>query len=111
MRIFCQARSAAYEIINRKCCSSRAIGLVPAHLVRTIQEDQGSVLPISVRPHGEYGIEDVCFRVPVSHIAFYEQLDSGAGYPFKLYIQKFLQGRRLFDEHQGHQFTIYPDDL
>jgi L-lactate dehydrogenase len=61
-----QVRSAAYEIIHRKGYTNWAIGLVLAHLTRTIQEDQGSVLPISVRLHGEYGIEDVCLSIPVA---------------------------------------------
>jgi L-lactate dehydrogenase len=44
-----QVCRAAYEIIERKGYTNWAIGLVIAHLVRTIQEDQGSVLPITVR--------------------------------------------------------------
>lgn len=64
--ILIQVRRAAYEIIERKGYTNWAIGLVLAHLVRTIQEDQGSVLPISVRLHGEYGIEDVCLSIPVA---------------------------------------------
>jgi L-lactate dehydrogenase len=64
--IFRQVRTAAYEIIERKGYTNWAIGLVLAHLVRTIQEDQGSVLPISVRLHGEHGIEDVCLSIPVA---------------------------------------------
>jgi len=64
--ILTQVRRAAYEIIERKGYTNWAIGLVLAHLVRTIQEDQGSVLPISVRLHGEYGIDDVCLSIPVT---------------------------------------------
>ena len=64
--ILTQVRRAAYEIIERKGYTNWAIGLVLAHLVRTIQEDQGSVLPISVRLHGEYGIDDVCLSIPVA---------------------------------------------
>jgi len=63
--IMSQVRLAAYDIIERKGYTNWAIGLVIAHLVRTIQEDQGSVLPISVRLRGEYGIEDVCLSIPV----------------------------------------------
>ncbi len=63
---FRQVRTAAYEIIDRKGYTNWAIGLVLAHLVRTIQEDQCSVLPISVRLHGEYGIHDVCLSIPVA---------------------------------------------
>lgn len=64
--ILTQVRRAAYEIISRKGYTNWAIGLVLAHLVRTIQEDQDSVLPISVRLHGEYGIDDVCLSIPVT---------------------------------------------
>ncbi len=65
-KTFHQVRTAAYEIIERKGFTNWAIGLVLAHLVRTIQEDQCSVLPISVRLHGEYGVEDVCLSIPVA---------------------------------------------
>ncbi len=64
--IFHRVRTAAYEIIERKGYTNWAIGLVLAHLVRTIQEDQGSVLPISVRLHGEYGMHNVCLSIPVA---------------------------------------------
>jgi L-lactate dehydrogenase len=63
--VLAQVRRSAYEIIERKGYTNWAIGLVIAHLVRTIQEDQGSVLPISVRLRGEYGIENVCLSIPV----------------------------------------------
>ena len=65
-QVLTQVRRAAYEIIERKGYTNWAIGLVLAHLVRTIQEDQGSVLPISVRLHGEYGIDEVCLSIPVA---------------------------------------------
>lgn len=56
--IMSQVRRAAYDIIERKGYTNWAIGLVIAHLVRTIQEDQGSVLPISVRLRGEGGVQE-----------------------------------------------------
>lgn len=64
--LFQQVRTAAYEIINRKGYTNWAIGLVIAHLLRTIQDDQNSVLPVSVRLAGEYGINDVCLSIPVA---------------------------------------------
>jgi L-lactate dehydrogenase len=64
--ILVQVRRAAYEIIARKGFTNWAIGLVIAHLVRTIQGDQGSVLPVSVQLHGEYGIDGVCLSIPVA---------------------------------------------
>jgi L-lactate dehydrogenase len=60
-----RVRRAAYDVIERKGYTNWAIGLVIAHLIRTIQEDQGSVLPISVRLHGEYGIDNLCLSIPV----------------------------------------------
>ncbi|MFP4228098.1 MAG: L-lactate dehydrogenase [Salinivenus sp.] len=62
--IFEQARSAAYEIIDRKGYTDAAIGVVIARIVRAILEDQQNVLPVSVRPGGAYGIEDVCLSTP-----------------------------------------------
>ncbi|WP_263818399.1 L-lactate dehydrogenase [Salinibacter sp.] len=62
--IFEQARDAAYEIIDRKGHTDTAIGLVIARIVRAVLEDQQNVLPVSTRPDGAYGINDVCLSVP-----------------------------------------------
>ena len=62
--IFEQARDAAYEIIDRKGHTDSAIGVVIARIVRAILDDQQSVLPISTRPDGAYGIDDVCLSLP-----------------------------------------------
>lgn len=62
--IFQRVRRAAYAIIERKGYTNWAIGLVLAHLVRTIVSDQNSILPVSVRLQGEYGIENVCLSIP-----------------------------------------------
>jgi L-lactate dehydrogenase len=62
--IFEQARDAAYEIIDRKGYTDSAIGVVIARIVRAIVEDQQNVMPVSVRPNGAYGIEDVCLSTP-----------------------------------------------
>ena len=64
--LFQRVRRAAYEIIDRKGYTNWAIGLVIAHLWRTIQDDQNSVLPVSVRLAGEYGIHDVCLSIPTT---------------------------------------------
>lgn len=60
-----EVRQAAYRIIERKGYTNWAIGLVIAHLARTILEDQGSILPVSVRLGGEYDLEGVCLSIPV----------------------------------------------
>lgn len=62
--LFEQARDAAYEIISRKGYTSTAIGVVIARIVRAILGDERSVLPVSVRPDGDYGIQDVCLSIP-----------------------------------------------
>ncbi|HKL88151.1 MAG TPA: L-lactate dehydrogenase [Salinibacter sp.] len=62
--LFEEARDAAYEIIDRKGHTDAAIGVVIARIVRAIVEDQKNVLPISVRPQGAYGIDDVCLSTP-----------------------------------------------
>jgi L-lactate dehydrogenase len=64
--IFQKVRTAAYQIIERKGYTNWAIGLVIAHLLRTIQDDQNSLLPVSVRLNGEYGIDDVCLSIPTA---------------------------------------------
>jgi L-lactate dehydrogenase len=62
--LFEQARDAAYQIIDRKGYTDSAIGVVIARIVRAIVEDQQNVLPVSVRPEGAYGIDDVCLSTP-----------------------------------------------
>jgi L-lactate dehydrogenase len=59
-----RARNAAYEIIDRKGYTDTAIGVVIARIVRAVLDDQESVLPVSVRPGGAYGINDVCLSTP-----------------------------------------------
>ena len=62
--LFDRVRRAAYEIIERKGYTNLAIGAVLAQLVEAILGDQRSVLPVSVRLDGEYGIGDVCLSIP-----------------------------------------------
>jgi L-lactate dehydrogenase len=62
--IFERTRRSAYDIIERKGYTNLAIGLVIARLVQTILDGQHSVLPVSVRLQGEYGISGVCLSLP-----------------------------------------------
>lgn len=62
--LFEKARDAAYEIIRRKGHTDSAIGVVIARLVRTILNDEKSVLPVSVRPDGAYDIKGTCLSLP-----------------------------------------------
>ncbi|ACY47040.1 L-lactate dehydrogenase [Rhodothermus marinus] len=63
-QIFEEARRAAYAIIERKGYTNTAIGVVIARLVEAILDDEKSVLPVSVRLNGEYGIRVVCLSIP-----------------------------------------------
>ncbi|USE38468.1 L-lactate dehydrogenase [Endozoicomonas sp. SCSIO W0465] len=55
---------AAYEIIANKGYTNWAIGLVIAYIIRMVRNNQRSVLPVSVRLNGEYGIRDICLSLP-----------------------------------------------
>lgn len=63
-QLFEEARTAAYAIIERKGYTNTAIGVVIARLVEAILDDEKSVLPVSVRLHGEYGLRNVCLSLP-----------------------------------------------
>jgi len=63
-RMFERVRRAAYEIIDRKGYTNTAIGLAIARLVAAVLNDERSVLPVSCKLEGEYGIRDVCLSIP-----------------------------------------------
>ena len=62
--LFEQVCHAAYQIIERKGFTNTAIGVVITRIVRAILGDEKSVLPVSVRIDGEYGIKNVCLSLP-----------------------------------------------
>jgi L-lactate dehydrogenase len=62
--LFVNVRDAAYEIIEGKGYTNWAIGVVIATLVHRIVDDRRSILPVSVRLNGDYGLSDVCLSVP-----------------------------------------------
>lgn len=59
-----RVRKAAYEIIANKGYTNWAIGLVIAYIIRMVRNNQRSVLPVTVRLNGEYGISDICLSLP-----------------------------------------------
>jgi L-lactate dehydrogenase len=63
-RLFQTVRTAAYDIIDRKGYTSTAIGLAIMHLAAAVLKDQQSVLPVSRKLTGAYGIENVCLSIP-----------------------------------------------
>lgn len=63
-QLFTRVQRAADDIIERKGYTNWAIGAVIARLTTAILNDQRSVLPVSARLSGEYGISDVCMSLP-----------------------------------------------
>jgi len=63
-RIVREVRDSAYHIIDAKGSTCFAIGLSLVRIVGAILRNEHSVLTVSVRLEGEYGIKDVCLSVP-----------------------------------------------
>lgn len=62
--LFASVRNAAQEIIARKGYTNTAIGSAIARLVDAVLDDQRSVLPVSRKLSGQYGIHDICLSIP-----------------------------------------------
>lgn len=62
--IFEQVKNAGYEILNRKGCTSYAIGLATTEIVKAILHNQEHILTVSNLVNGFYGIHDVCLSLP-----------------------------------------------
>lgn len=63
-RIAKEVRDSAYEIIARKGATYYGIAMSVKRICEVIIRDEKSILPISTRMHGEYGIEDVVLSMP-----------------------------------------------
>lgn len=63
-RIAEQVKNSAYHIIDYKGATNFAVGLALTRIVGAVLRDRHSVLTVSVRLEGEYGLEDVCISVP-----------------------------------------------
>lgn len=59
-----QVRKSAYHIIDYKGSTCYGIGLALVRIVGAILRDEHSVLTVSCRLNGEYGVKDVCLSVP-----------------------------------------------
>lgn len=62
--IAAEVREAAYEIIERKGATNHAIALAVTEMVETVVRDERSILTVSTRLDGEYGIEGAYASVP-----------------------------------------------
>ncbi|MFW0837920.1 MAG: L-lactate dehydrogenase [Candidatus Komeilibacteria bacterium] len=63
-KIFQSARNAAYAIIAGKQATYYAIGAGTTALIKAILFDEHTVLPLSHRLQGEYGIKNICLSMP-----------------------------------------------
>jgi L-lactate dehydrogenase len=63
-QLFESVRNAAYEIISRKGYTNTAIGSAIARLVDAVLDDERSILPVSHRLTGQYGLDKVCLSIP-----------------------------------------------
>lgn len=59
-----QTRNAAYEIINRKKATYYGIAASTNRICEAILRDEKSILPLSVKLTGQYGLKDVYLSLP-----------------------------------------------
>ncbi len=59
-----QVRDSAYHIIDYKGATSFAVGLALVRITGAILRGESSVLTVSTRLEGSYGINDVCLSLP-----------------------------------------------
>lgn len=57
-------KNSAYEIIERKRATYYGVAMAVKRICEVIVRDEGSILPVSTRMHGEYGIDDVVLSMP-----------------------------------------------
>ena len=63
-RIADDVKNAAYEIIERKKATYYGIAMAVKRICECIVRDEKSVLPVSNRMHGAFGIEDITLSMP-----------------------------------------------
>lgn len=59
-----QVRDSAYHIIGYKGATCYAVGLALVRITRAVLRGENSVLTVSARLEGEFGLRDVCLSVP-----------------------------------------------
>lgn len=59
-----ETKNAAYEIINRKKATYYGIAASAARITEAILRDEKSILPLSVKLNGQYGLRDVYLSLP-----------------------------------------------
>ena len=54
----------AYQIVKQKGATNYGIAAVAARMIKAIIQDENIVMPLSVMPHGEYGLSDLYLGIP-----------------------------------------------
>ena len=62
--IFEAVKNSAYHIIDYKGATNFAVGQALVRIVKAILRDSHSILTVSVKLKGEYGLDDICLSVP-----------------------------------------------
>ena len=62
--IFDYVKNSAYEIIRDKGATFYAIAQSTKRIITSIVNDEHTILPVSTRLEGHYGIDDLCMSVP-----------------------------------------------
>lgn len=57
-------KNSAYEIIAKKDATYYGIAMVVKRICQAIIRDEKSIFPVSIRMHGEYGLENVVLSMP-----------------------------------------------
>lgn len=63
-QVHAQVIQAGFEIFNRKGNTNHGIAAGVFRIIRAIEANERSVLPVGVQLKGEYGVEDVVISVP-----------------------------------------------
>ncbi len=57
-------RNAAYRVIDLKGATYYGIAAAASRICEAILDDEGAIMPVSVKLHGEYGINDIYLSLP-----------------------------------------------
>lgn len=86
-RIVQAVRDSAYHIIGYKGATHFGVGMALVRIVEAILRDERSVLTVSVKLEGQYGLRDVCLSVPA--------IVAGGG------VERIIEGPLSADERAG----------
>ncbi|UCC67894.1 MAG: L-lactate dehydrogenase [Armatimonadota bacterium] len=63
-QLFEQVRDSAYHVIESKGATYYGVSMALERIAGAVLRDENSVLTVSLRPEGSYGLRDVCLSLP-----------------------------------------------